>query len=138
MSGQSTTWFRQQRLQETFRRVALPFTQVQIALTRKVPAANADINQLDEPGPNGYARVTYPFNAASWTLANGTEMVNASRIVFPRASGTGWGMLNGFVLIAVGPNRTVAVGTLVQPLRCVGGVQPVFEIGSIAFGEREA
>lgn len=139
MSGQSTTWFRQQRLNETFRRVTLPFTTMQVALTRRAPASNSDVSQVatNEPVGYGYARPTVAMNGSAWTLISSTEIANTNEIVFPRASGPGWGMLHGWALIAVGVNRVVALGTLVEPLRCVGGIQPVLGPGTIVFGERD-
>lgn len=135
MSGQSTTWFRQQRLRQTFRGEALGFTRFEVALTRKVPASNAANNQLDEFLQNGYARATIDLGAANWTLVNGVEMTNAVRIQFPRAGGTGWGTIHGWALIAQGPGMVCAVGTLVEPLRAVGGIRPGLPPSSIVFSE---
>lgn len=145
MSGQTTTWFRQQRLRETFRRVPLPFSRFEAALTRRVPTSNAGVNQLDEAGAYGYARVDVPLGPDHWHLINGVEMANRKAILFPRASGLGWGTLHGWALIAVVPATAVnpeyrmvaAVGTLVQPLRCVGGIQPRLPAGAIVFGEHD-
>lgn len=145
MSGQTTTWFRQQRLRETFERVPLPFSRFEVALTRRVPTSNAAVNQLDEAGAYGYARVVVPLGPADWRLLNGVEMANRNAILFPRASGLGWGTLHGWALIAVIPaagtvpesRMVAAVGTLVQPLRCVGGIQPRLPAGAIVFGEHD-
>jgi hypothetical protein len=137
VSGQTTTWFRQQRLRETFERIALPFSAFDVALTRRVPASNAAINQLDEAGAYGYARVRINLGDANWNLLNGVQMANAVPILFPRASGLGWGTLHGWALIAVGPDKVAAVGTLVQPLRCIGGIRPNLPVGSIVFGEHD-
>lgn len=137
MSGQATTYFRQEVLKAAFHRVPLPFTSFQVALTRRAPTSNAAVNQLDEPGPFGYTRVSYPLGSSSWFLGNNVEMSNTNTILFPRASGPGWGTIHGWALIAVGPSMVCAVGTLVEPLRAVGGIQPRLSPGAVVFGQHD-
>lgn len=137
MSGQTTTWFRNARLQQTFRGVALGFTSFDVALTRRPPASNADVTQLDEFFQNGYARANVLLGASYWTMITPTLVANAAQITFARVGGTGIGTITGWALIAKEANKVAAVGTLVEPIRVVGGIRPILGIGAISFSEQD-
>src|SRR4029079_18633946 len=66
----------------------LPAT-VYIGLMTTVPNANG--SGVSEPSGFGYARVAVLNNSTQWTNAVGPIKKHANDIVFPAASGGGWG-----------------------------------------------
>lgn len=134
MSGASTLGYRADQVKAVWHRQLPSWSSVLVCLTRRVPSSNAAPDQLDEPVGLGYARVTVAVSAANWPLQNSTEVGNGIAIVFPEATGL-WGDVAGWaVLSAETTPKTLAVGTLAEPVRVSAGIQPVVQPGAIVFG----
>lgn len=132
MSGTLTTGFRKRMLQHVFSGTALGFTDLQVALTKRVPSANSSPSQLDEPVGLAYARQTLALG--SWANSISGEVGNPAIIYFPVATGT-WGVLNGWALVTVEATPIVAaVGQLVTPYRVISGIRPYIPILGLAVG----
>jgi len=134
MSGTWTLPFRRRLLSTVFLDEPLGFTDFQLCLTRRVPAANADLSQLDEPTGMGYSRQQFSVGSANWQLSAAGEVVNKGLLYFSTATGT-WGVMTGWALISVEATPMVcAVGTLAEPYRVVAGIQPYVPVGGLAVG----
>lgn len=135
MSGVSTLELRRAMLLQFFRGEDPPWTYVQVALTRKVPATNAADGQLDEPIGGGYDRADYGFDYTRWTLNNDNEITNNTNIVWPVCT-VAWGVMHGWAILGPtsGGSLVLAVGTLVEPYRVVPGIQPIAAANSLTFG----
>lgn len=121
MSGTLTTGFRRRILDYIFRDVPLGFDELDVALTLRVPSANAAVSQLNEPVGMSYARARIALASPNWLTTAGGEMANAGLLYFPTATGN-WGVINGWAWVSVEASPIVlAVGTIVQPYRTDAG-----------------
>lgn len=77
----------------------------------------------------GYARVLTPPEA--WSDPQGRRMVNVEKVAFGKAQ-MDWPPATGFMLFdAPSGGNALAPGTLVEPVRIMRGVRPVFDPGDI-------
>jgi hypothetical protein len=134
MSGSSTLDYREDQIKAVWHRQLPTWSSVLVCLTRRPPTSNSAPLQLDEPPVNfGYARVQYGVSAALWTLQNRTEVSNSGEVLFPAATSS-WGLCSGWAILAnITVPKTLAVGTLAEPLRVIAGVQPRLGPGTITW-----
>lgn len=114
-----------------------PSYPVEIALTRRVPVANAGTNQLDEPLGGGYRRSnTVALNAANWPLVSPDNQVyNAVAIDWPLDCTVGWGTINGWAILSTGASPMVlVVGEFNTPTRFTPGMRPRIAANVLTFG----
>jgi len=84
---------------------------------------------LAEPSGNGYARVQT--SGASWTVASGGSLSNASDISFPQATGS-WGTITHFALFdAASAGNMLAHGALNQSKTITSGDTAKFAAGDL-------
>lgn len=134
MSGMLTTAYRRRILDHHFRGTALGFTHFGVALTRKVPSANAAASQLDEPVGMSYARLSLALGAANWAMTLAGEAANDDLLYWPTATGT-WGVMTGWAMVTVEATPMVAaVGQLVVPWRVISGIRPYLPASGLAVG----
>lgn len=117
-----------------------PFTDVQIALTRRVPVNNAGLNQLDEPVGGGYRRSNPVLLSNSvWSLNGSGQMFNSAPISWPLDCTVPWGTISGWAMISRGASPAVlAVGEINTPYRFVPPMRPRLPVGAITFGPFDA
>lgn len=134
MSGVASLVLRRDLIAHYFRGTALPYTQLQFALTRRIPPANAAANQLDEPVGLSYARVSTVFpSSVVWLGGPSDEMTLNVALLFPTATGT-WGTINGWAMVSNGATPLVlATGQVPRPLRVISGIRPRLPIGAVSF-----
>lgn len=95
----------------------------------------SDGTGVTEPVGNGYARQAIANNTTNWpTIAAPTRTkVNGTSIVFPTATGTGWGTVGWFVLYdAVTGGVCRAYGDLAAPVTIAAGETRAFPAGSLS------
>ena len=112
----------------------LPIANLQVALCRSAPAANAAVSQLLEPSTlDGYARVNYSTGAGKWAPTGFAEFYNVDEIVFGAAAAD-WGWISGFALLDPLAGQCVVVGSLSTPFVATLGAIPKLEAGAISLG----
>lgn len=132
MSGTVSMWAREAIVREVFRKENL-ITACWVALTNTVPPANAEWQLLTEPA-FGYARRQVPLDIANWGLTGYGEVYNLNEITYPTPTSK-WGLIQGYALMtAATEGETIAVGSLVNPMRVDFGKAPVVKAGGIVIG----
>lgn len=112
----------------------VPITEVEIALTRSIPVANAAASQLLEPTALSYARQTYPTGSIYWAPTNFGELYNTTLITFDQIQAEEWGWIRGYAIIDPTSQQCLDVGSLKVPFRGVIGMVPKLEPGSVMLG----
>lgn len=136
MSGVISDYFRREILRRAFDPTyALPFTQIEVALTTRLPLANSSTAQLVEPIGGGYRRSNpVTISAANWPLrATDGLIYNATAISWPLDCTVSWGTISGWALVSVGTSQVLAVGSLPKPVRFVPTQRPFLPVNSVAF-----
>lgn len=133
MSGTASAFLRDAMVRQVFRGETL-ITTVWVALTRRVPEANADGSSLDEPIGGLYSRVQIPLGPTYWGLTGFNEVYNIADVVFPTAANY-WGLMMGYALCtAASGGDTLAVGSIANPLRVDIGIIPKVKAGGLIIG----
>lgn len=137
MSGSISDYFRREILKRAFHSYTLPFTQLQIALTTRLPATNAPPGALAEPIGGGYQRsAAITLNATNFPLRTTDGLIyNAVPIAWGQDCTVSWGTITGWAAVSVHATnpQVLAVGSLATPVRFVPGQRPHLPINSIAF-----
>ncbi len=138
MSGVISDYMRREMLKRGFQTAyALPFTQVEIALTRRLPLANSAPAQLDEPIGGGYRRSNVvTLNETNFPLRVTDGLIyNATSISWPMDCTVPWGTISGWAVISIHATtpQVLAVGTIAKPMRFIAGQRPFLPVNSIAF-----
>lgn len=137
MSGVISDYFRRLMLERTFHGTPLPFTQVEVALTRRLPLSNSAVAQLDEPIGGGYRRSNaVTINATNWPLRASDGLIyNGTAIGWPLDCTVSWGVISGWAVVSIHATnpQVLAVGSLPKPVRFVPTQRPHLPINSIAF-----
>lgn len=138
-------WFKDELLKVYFHKPSYSpdHFKLQVALTRKIPPANASVSQLDEP-PSifAYSRRGLVLNSTNWGLTTMNEITNLVEILWFESTGD-WGVLTGWALVTADASgigtfveRVAATGKLAQPIRAVTYTQPRLAPGTITLGLR--
>jgi hypothetical protein len=106
---------------------------MQVALTRTVPPANADATQLTEPTVGGYARQVYPALLAYWAPTGFGELYNTQVITFPMIT-VNWGLVAGWALLDPISGQCLSVGSVQEPYSTIIGMVPRLDPGTMQLG----
>lgn len=118
-------------LLHVFNKETLAVPYIYVGLCTALPGeagTGADCNEA--ANANGYARAT----AYYWTDVLGGFVENSAEIIFPTATGDGWGTISHFALFdsdVYGIGNMLIYGALSSPREIVGGSVPKFAIGEI-------
>ena len=110
-----------------------PPSEVQIALTTKVPLANSSVDELAEPIADEYVRQTYPIGDAYWDETGFGELFNLEVVIFPTVLTT-WGTIRGWAMVNQETNQCMVVGELINSFIAVTGMVPILDAGVITIG----
>lgn len=138
MSGVISDYMRRELLKRGFQpEYTLPFSQFEVALTRRLPLANSAVAQLDEPIGGGYRRSNVvTMNATNLPLRVTDGLIyNATPISWPLDCTVAWGTITGWAVISIHATapRVLAVGDVIKPVRFIPGQRPYLPANSIAF-----
>ena len=138
-------WFREELLRAHFHwdTYEPDFINVAVALCLRVPPADVDVTQLDEPVNVEYARSERGLLEEHWALTGYGEITNVAALLWPEAVTT-WGVCVGWALVTADARaghpgfteRVMATGRLANPLRIMPGVQPRLPAGALVTGLR--
>lgn len=127
-------YFRQELLKAFFTRNAYApaYTQVLVALTRRVAPSNASAAQLDEPPTNlAYARQPLGLTNGNFALNGQNQVYNAVQVTWPNPTGS-WGALNGWaILTSEATPMVLCVGSLASPMRAIVNQRPQAAVGTL-------
>lgn len=112
----------------------VPIDELQVALCRSVPPANAVAAQLVEPVATAYVRQVYPTGALYWAPSGFGEYFNTAQITWPQVEVEEWGLIRGYALVDATSGQCVQVGTVKNPFRATVGYIPKFEPGTVMLG----
>lgn len=111
-----------------------PLTEIEVALCRSVPVANATADQLLEPTAAAYARQVYPVGQIFWAPTGFGEVYNTVLITFPQIETEPWGLLRGWAAVDPDSQQCISVGSIMSPFQGTVGMVPKLEPGTVMLG----
>lgn len=108
--------------------------QVQVALCRTVPPANAAADQLVEPEADSYARQVYPTGALYWAPTNFGELYNTLTVQWDQIEVDKWGYMRGWAVLDPVSGQCLNVGSIMRPFLGEVGMVPKLEPGTLMLG----
>ncbi len=135
MPSTFTMYARRQLLRGMFTPdVVTALEEVQVALTRTIPPANATEEQLVEPEADSYARQTYFTGSLYWAPTNFGELYNTATVQWEQIGAEEWGFMRGWAVLDPISGQCLNVGSIMRPFRGITGMEPKLEPGTLMLG----
>ena len=135
MPSTFTMYARRQLLRGMFTPdVVTALEEVQVALTRTIPPANATEEQLVEPEAASYVRQTYFVGSMFWAPTNFGELYNTATVQWAQIGAEEWGFMRGWAVLDPISGQCLNVGSIMRPFRGITGMEPKLEPGTLMLG----
>ena len=135
MPSTFTMYARRQLLRGMFTPdVVTALEEVQVALTRTIPPANATEEQLVEPEAASYVRQTYFVGSMFWAPTNFGELYNTATVQWEQIGAEEWGFMRGWAVLDPISGQCLNVGSIMRPFRGITGMEPKLEPGTLMLG----
>ena len=111
-----------------------PVDEVEVALTRTVPPANASAAQLVEPDVASYTRQTYSTGSTFWAPSGFGEVYNTTLVQWAQIEADPWGLMRGWAVIDPVSEQCLGVGSIMRPFQATIGMVPKLDPGTLMLG----